>query len=64
VVFQKVEIRKAADLTVWNLTVAGYCLPLWEVEAGYWCLLLYWWLRLSCGFARAVERLYPVRKAT
>ena len=38
-------VRKAAVLTVWNLTVAGYCLPLSEVEAGY-CLQLCCWFRL------------------
>jgi hypothetical protein len=38
--FQKVGLRKAAVLTVWNLTVVG--LPLSEVEAVYWCLPLYW----------------------
>jgi hypothetical protein len=43
--FRKVGIRKAAVLTaavltVWILTVAGLLLS--EVEAGYWCLLLYW----------------------
>jgi hypothetical protein len=53
------KVRKAAVLTVWFPTVAG--LPLSEVEAGYWCLPL--WFRLSWWFAQAVERLYPVRKA-
>jgi hypothetical protein len=38
--FQQVGIRKAAVLTVWNLTVAG--LPLSVVEVVYWCLPLYW----------------------
>ena len=63
---QKAEVPtvwflKAGGLTVWFLRVVS--LLLWEVEAG-WCSRLYWWSRLACWFAQAVERLYPVRKAT